>query len=67
MRHREQPALSRVELTQAAGVGRNAWILAATPLSAALLHRSVLREERWLAARFGPHDDSYRSAAPRWL
>jgi protein-S-isoprenylcysteine O-methyltransferase Ste14 len=50
-----------------AGVGRNAWILAATPLSAVLLHRSVLHEERWLHARFGPQYDSYRTAVPRWF
>lgn len=50
-----------------AGVGRNAWILAATPLSAALLHRTAVREEQWLHMRFGARYDDYRAAVPRWL
>ena len=50
-----------------AGVARNTWILAATPLSAALLHRSVLGEEQWLHERFGADYASYRAAVPRWF
>ena len=50
-----------------AGTARNGWILAATPLSAALLRRSVLREEEWLHQRFGDRYDPYRAAVPRWF
>ena len=36
-----------------AGATRNGWMLATCPVSAALVHRWVLREERWLHERFG--------------
>ena len=49
-----------------AGVTRNAWVLASLPVSAALLHRVVLREERWLAERFGNAYDAYRADVPRY-
>ena len=48
------------------GVFRNGWTLATGPASAVLLHRSVLREERWLAERFGAVYDDYRSQVPRY-
>src|SRR5690606_8349025 len=44
-----------------AGETGNAWLLAACPVSAALLHRWVLREERWLRAAFG---DDYDATLP---
>ena len=50
-----------------AGVTRNAWMLAVSPVSAALLHRWVLREELWLQARFGDAYDAYRARVPRYL
>src|SRR5688500_3414520 len=50
-----------------AGVARNGWMLAATPVSAVLLHRWVLREERWLGERFGTEYDTYRARVPRYL
>lgn len=50
-----------------AGATRNAWMLAAFPVSAALLHRWVLREERWLRERFGDEYDAYRAKVPRYL
>lgn len=50
-----------------AGVTRNGWMLAAAPVSAALLHRWVLREERWLGERFGTTYDAYRARVPRYL
>lgn len=50
-----------------AGATRNAWMVAACPVSAALLHRWVLREERWLHDRFGDEYDAYRARVPRYL
>jgi protein-S-isoprenylcysteine O-methyltransferase Ste14 len=46
---------------------RNRWMLATCPVSAALVHRWVLREERWLHDRFGDEYDAYRAAVPRYL
>jgi protein-S-isoprenylcysteine O-methyltransferase Ste14 len=50
-----------------AGATRNGWMLASFPVSAALLHRWVLREERWLQERFGDEYDAYRARVPRYL
>jgi protein-S-isoprenylcysteine O-methyltransferase Ste14 len=50
-----------------AGATRNAWMLATCPVSAALLHRWVLREEGWLRERFGGEYDAYRGRVPRYL
>jgi protein-S-isoprenylcysteine O-methyltransferase Ste14 len=49
-----------------AGATGNAWILASAPVSAALLHHAVLREERFLQKRFGAAYDAYRSEVPRY-
>ena len=49
-----------------AGATRNAWMLASSPVSAALLHQSILREERWLRERFGNEYDAYRARVPRY-
>ncbi|WP_265522929.1 methyltransferase family protein [Oerskovia flava] len=49
-----------------AGATRNAWMLASCPVSAALLHRAVLREERSLRERFGVGYDAYRADVPRY-
>ena len=49
-----------------AGATRNVWMLASWPLSAGLLHRSTLREERWLRKTFGDEYDSYRAGVPRY-
>ena len=37
------------------------------PVGAALLHRWVLREERWPHERFGSGYDAYRAQVPRYL
>lgn len=50
-----------------AGATRNGWMLATCPVSAALVHRWVLREERWLRERFGDGYDGYRARVPRYL
>ena len=50
-----------------AGATRNGWMLATCPVSAALVHRWVLREERWLRERFGDEYDAYRVRVPRYL
>jgi len=50
-----------------AGMTRNGWMLATCPASAVLLHRWVLREERWLGERFGTAYDAYRAEVPRYL
>jgi protein-S-isoprenylcysteine O-methyltransferase Ste14 len=50
-----------------AGATRNGWMLATCPMSAALVHRWVLREERWLHERFGDGYDAYRVRVPRYL
>ena len=46
---------------------RNGWMLATCPVSAALLHRWVRREERWLHERFGDAYDAYKASVPRYL
>lgn len=46
---------------------RNGWMVATCPVSAALVHRWVLREERWLHERFGDEYDAYRIRVPRYL
>ncbi|WP_161962394.1 methyltransferase family protein [Nocardioides speluncae] len=50
-----------------AGATRNGWMLATCPVSAALVHRWVLREEDWLRDRFGSEYDAYRGRVPRYL
>ncbi|MBD3923252.1 isoprenylcysteine carboxylmethyltransferase family protein [Nocardioides cavernae] len=50
-----------------AGATRNGWMLATVPISAALVHRWVLREERWLADRFGAEYADYLDRVPRYL
>jgi protein-S-isoprenylcysteine O-methyltransferase Ste14 len=50
-----------------AGATRNGWMLATCPVSAALVHRWVPREERWLRERFGDEYDAYRARVPRYL
>lgn len=50
-----------------AGVTRNGWMLATCAVSAALVHRWVLREEGWLRERFGDGYDAYRARVPRYL
>jgi protein-S-isoprenylcysteine O-methyltransferase Ste14 len=49
------------------GVARNGWGLVTCPVSAVLLHRWVLREERWLRERFGRDYDAYRAGVPRYF
>ncbi len=51
------------------GVGlaaRSCWVLASWPLSVALLHRWVLREEQELETLFGPAFTDYRRRVPRY-
>jgi len=50
-----------------AGATRNGWMLATCPVSTALVHRCVPREERWLRERFGDEYDAYRARVPRYL
>lgn len=50
-----------------AGPTRNAWMLATCPVSAALLHRWVLREERSLRESFGDEYDAYRARVRRYV
>jgi protein-S-isoprenylcysteine O-methyltransferase Ste14 len=50
-----------------AGATRNGWMLATCPVSAALVHRWVLREERWLRERFGDEYDAYQARVARYL
>jgi len=50
-----------------AAATRNGWMLATCPVSAALVHRWVLREEHWLRERFGDEYDAYRARVPRYL
>lgn len=49
-----------------AGATRNGWMLATCPVSAALVHRWVLREEHWLRERFGDEYDAYSARVPRY-
>jgi protein-S-isoprenylcysteine O-methyltransferase Ste14 len=48
-------------------VARSPWMLATWPAAFALVHRQVLREERDLAARFGPDFTDYRERVPRYV
>ena len=48
-------------------VARSPWVLATWPAAFALVHRQVLREERDLAARFGPDFTDYRERVPRYV
>ena len=50
-----------------AAVSCNGWMLATCPVSSALLHRWVVREERSLGGRFGMEYDTYRAEVPRYL
>jgi protein-S-isoprenylcysteine O-methyltransferase Ste14 len=50
-----------------AGATRNGWMLVTCPVSAALVHRWVLREEAWLRERFGDEYAAYRARVPRYL
>ena len=50
-----------------AGATRNGWMLATCPVSAALVHKWVLREEGWLHGWFGDEYDDYRARVPRYL
>jgi protein-S-isoprenylcysteine O-methyltransferase Ste14 len=50
-----------------AGATRNGWMLATCPVSAALVHRWVLLEERWLRERFGDEYDAYHARVPRYM
>jgi protein-S-isoprenylcysteine O-methyltransferase Ste14 len=52
------------------GVGllaRSPWVLVTWPVSFALVHRSVLHEERGLAQRFGRDFTEYRTRVPRYV
>jgi protein-S-isoprenylcysteine O-methyltransferase Ste14 len=50
-----------------AGATRNGWMLATFPVSTALVHRWVLREEGWLRERFGDDYDAYQARVARYL
>jgi protein-S-isoprenylcysteine O-methyltransferase Ste14 len=50
-----------------AAATRNGWMLATCPVSAALVHRWVPREERQLHELFGAEYDAYRATVPRYL
>ncbi len=50
-----------------AAATRNGWMLATWPVSTALLHRWVPREEALLHELFGAEYDAYRSRVPRYL
>ena len=41
-------------------------MLATGPVSATLVHRWVLREERWLRERFGDEYDADQARVPRY-
>ncbi|HEV8630007.1 MAG TPA: isoprenylcysteine carboxylmethyltransferase family protein [Thermoanaerobaculia bacterium] len=48
--------------------GNSVWLLVALAVLFALLHFGVVkREERYLAAKFGPAYDTYRARVRRWL
>ena len=52
------------------GVGllaRSPWVLVAWPVSFALVHRSVLREERRLAQQLGQEFTECRKQVPRYV
>jgi protein-S-isoprenylcysteine O-methyltransferase Ste14 len=46
---------------------RSPWVFAGWPISVALLHRWVLREEEELEAQFGREFTSYRERVPRYV
>ena len=48
-------------------VARAPFVLATWPVSFALVHLSVLREERGLAERFGQEFTEYRAQVPRYV
>ena len=48
-------------------LARSPWVLATWPVSFALVHRSVLHEERGLAQRFGRDFTEYRTRVPRYV
>jgi protein-S-isoprenylcysteine O-methyltransferase Ste14 len=48
-------------------LARSPWVLAIWPVSFALVHRSVLHEERGLAQRFGRDFTEYRTRVPRYV
>jgi protein-S-isoprenylcysteine O-methyltransferase Ste14 len=50
-----------------AAATRNGWMLATCPVSAALVHRWVPREEALLHQLFGAEYDAYRARVPRYL
>ena len=50
-----------------AAATRNGWMLATCPVSAALVHRWVPREEAFLQAQFGAEYEAYRARVPRYL
>jgi protein-S-isoprenylcysteine O-methyltransferase Ste14 len=64
-RHPMYVGLTLVQLGLS-GITRNAWMLASCPFSAGLLHRTVLREERWLRDRFGAAYEEYVARVPRY-
>ena len=52
------------------GVGlaaRSPWVMATSPITFALVHRGVLREEDQLAAWFGAEFTEYRERVPRYV
>ena len=49
-----------------AGATRSVWMLASSPVSTALLHQSILREERWRRETFGDAYDAYTAGVPRY-
>lgn len=50
-----------------AAATRNGWMLVTCPVSAALVHRWVPREEAFLHELFGAEYDAYRARVPRYL
>lgn len=54
-------------LALGAGLLRNSmWMLASTPIGARLVHRDVLKEEHYLAARYPEQFPEYAAAVPRY-
>ena len=49
-----------------AGATRNVWMIAACPVSAGLMHQTVLREERVLRLTFGDEYDAYYAHVRRY-
>jgi protein-S-isoprenylcysteine O-methyltransferase Ste14 len=48
-------------------ITRNAWMVAAVPVVAELIHRDVLREEHMLERAFGEEYAMYRKQVRRYL